>query len=59
MELLKQLHDVWEEYKGAMIRIYGNEYTSPINDEVLLQIALEDEIDKMQALMIKIIRNDN
>ena len=51
MDLLGQLHTIWEEYREFMKQEFGSEYTSPINDEVLLQIALDDEIRKMRSLM--------
>lgn len=58
MDLLRQLHTIWEDYREFMRHKSGSEYTSPINDECLLQIALEDEISKMQSLMKKS-RNNN
>lgn len=53
MDLLGQLHTIWEDYRELMKQKSGSEYTSPINDECLLQIALEDEISKIRSLMEK------
>lgn len=51
MDLLEQLHAIWKEYREFMKQEFSSENTSPINDEILLQIALEDEISKMRSLM--------